>query len=521
MDRSRSCRLLEILTIAGALFWLPVLSIASETPPALIVSIKSLNRFLGGLEKIPHARELFERTPLAQHLAVFDREGAWSLCVFIDPQQPDHPGLLVSIPIKDMQELTRLVQSYNFVSLRPGNGDAWVFQLPAKRVEARYLNHALHVATNPADLSQVEAQQGALAELLRDFDLALRLQSQGIPEVWRQAAAARFDEEFAAARRELQSGETLPRRLRVQVLALVNEAVQRVASGTDRIDAGLRIGEGLEIDAHWVALANSPLAADFAQLTLPGNDWSSGWQTEASAVTLAVRLPAWMQEKLQESARLLREKATAELASQAAGLNPQQALGLMDALQASLDGGELRGWLGFVPGSDQKMSFLGLLSVARADRLRAGLEEFLPVIARSPHVAAVEEGSVTGESIEVHRIRRAQLRPREERLYGGEAAAYLGTVRDMFAFAIGSSACEDLLRDAPARTGGGARLAEFRWSSRPWVEVVEAERLLQVFPDGADDALVVTVTAEERSLRCQVRAESGYLRLLGLALERW
>ena len=207
---------------------------------------------------------------------------------------------------------------------------------------------------------------------------------------------------------------------------------------------------------------------------------------------------------------------------------------LFTALGATAQAGHLDAFFQFQGKPAGKMVIVGGLKVQQGKKLGAAAREVLREIQKNPEVGTLELDVDNHAGVSIHRMQVGQGQPAaEEGIYGRKPAVYLGTGPRAVWFAFGDSGALAALKQSIDKINSGRRRITRNKRGAPfqvvlnmnrWLESLDQESSFatlarQAFANGGDH-LQVDIRPTDTGVRLRVRAEEGFIRLLGMSIGR-
>ena len=440
---------------------------------------------------------------------------------------PVEPVLVGCLPVRDFPRLTRGLQNrFRLDEERPG--EQWLLDLPKRAVLIRRIGNYAVFSDQRDVLEDVTIEWERWLPSKGPFDLAIQVRMDGISEELIELVLAGFAEEITQNAAQETGGSERERRIHGLLSHLVWGAGDLLARDTRRVDLGFRVDSGFELSVRWAARPESRLADRFSRLPVRSRTFAENSQA-AVALHVALSLPEGMRELLAEAGLLLKEHLQTDFAPNLAPMDRHPAGAVFETLAASIEVGELNGFVEAVPATTDHMMLVAGLQVMKGEGLETSLRTILPYAEKSEDVGRIELDKLSGESVTVHRITPRKVRREDERLYGADSTFFVGTSPDAFWFAVGDSETSAAIENRlamPRRTA--SPLVEAHWSLNEWIRLARRNgddsdeiRLLEsafTEPDADDISLILHSIPDALELR--IDWDSGYERLLGLGLAK-
>lgn len=208
---------------------------------------------------------------------------------------------------------------------------------------------------------------------------------------------------------------------------------------------------------------------------------------------------------------------------------------VVDALNATVDGGHLDVCFQFRELEPGKMGMIGAMGVVGGATLGGGIRELLTALQAQGADFEIVQDVAKHLDVSFHRVKSKEQRPEDRRVYGDGSALYLGASDKTFWFAVGSSRALTELqlamdRVAAASTEPATRQApiQFVMQMVPWLGLsppeneaddpnAERRRELsdEAFADD-NDGIKLEIRPTDTGARVRVELEAGFARMLTL-----
>ncbi len=325
------------------------------------------------------------------------------------------------------------------------------------------------------------------------------------------------------------------------VLALLDQS--------ELLVAGLRIApddrEAI-VELRLDTTADGSLATWFEQISLTAHRFASVRESDSALSCITgMRLTEEGQALGSDIVNFVRLQAEQNPIPELTAPERSRILQALETLQSSIDSRLIEGFAQFRSEPGEPFILLTGLFVVKPEGLQEAMKTVLPYVAKAPNVARVESGVGKSESLSLHQVVSREVRSRDVRFYGADAALYLGTGRDSCWFAVGGNSTPSKLAELEQQAGlvplpeaaienqddikqdDAPRevlpLVSFTLHLQAWLPLVNAESarhqtirelVKAAFPAGqTDDALDVELASTGRGVKLRFRFDEGYLRL--------
>jgi hypothetical protein len=374
----------------------------------------------------------------------------------------------------------------------------------------------------------------------------LTVHREGIPAVIFDQALTKLRDDLERDLEQKDEESAVEHRLRTRALRGIGGLIEQFVTEADRLTFGLEVSEsagqaGLDIQLD--VSEDSRLADMFGALARPDSRFSA-INRETAPLTIATtwRLggePAGIASELLAN---VRGEVAGQIEQPGEQPGPHPFERILASLAQTIDAGDVDGLVQFVEAADEKFVLVAAAHVADADSMAVALREIAQYMASqgAGGKQIVEVNALSVGDVSLHRIRGAEIRRQDRRLYGDDVALYLGAGQDAVWLAMGgggdqtAEALSSIILAPPRRLHADsertaplpilqASLHLSHWlalagegNSERQRKLAEAARV--AFSSTADDGVHLELFADEAGLRLNVQADRGYIRLFGVAL---
>lgn len=559
----RYCR----LAAAGLAVWLAVLAgrAAAQTDggrakppqPVVVLHISSLERLLERLQTnlqdvdrgdVAEALQQF-LTDDAGGLKGFDRSQPFGVALFLPETLPPRPVPVVYAPVSNFDELIQTLELGPIsIKRQPQQEgiDGERYTLTMQRGGTR----EIVVRDGYAFLSRDDAfLDGDVATLARlaprlsaQYDAAVAVHVKAISPLLREVFLSLLRSQAQA---ELQRRDDEP--LSQYLVRRANgqstlELIERTLRDGESLTLGFRMPDDSPLTIAELQIEATP-GSEFAQYL---SDLAGHPSTFASLVNEREPLTlcaSWKMEAreqrlghewIQGLAQALAERLPAADPLVPAGNTPaapHPALQrVVDSLQATVDAGHLDVCLQFRSLETGRFALVGALHVVGGETLAAGLTELLTALQSEASGFDIALEVARHSEVALHRVRARNQDGQNRRVYGDQAALFVGASARTLWFAAGSS---QALRELEAAMDRVAATAAEPPSRQPPIQLLtnvsswlalsqnsdersRRQKLADAAFDRDNDGLRVEVRPTESGARVRVELEPGFARMLML-----
>ena len=532
---------------------------AEETTPAetpqvknlLVVSIASYDHlmgdvdFLGGLAGKPDLSKMLDGMlnlfTQGQGLAGLDKSQPWGAVVRTDGGFGLQP--LAFVAVKNLGDLLEVLTVFGVESEDQGDG---VFQL---QVEAeagpqtllvKEHNGWAFVAQTSEALQELPDEPLSLLEGLdSQYDVAVRLQVQNIPEMFRQLAVQQLQLGLQQGLSQLPDDDPEDAALRDKLAENQLKSVTRLIEDSDHITIGWLVDaeqRSTHIDFSLVALEGTATAQQANKLSEAKSEFSGFLTSDAAVVcSLCSRYPEEDAQQMGVMIDALRTRALQamdqETALEGAARDAfKSAVNLVidvlkeTAEQGTMDGGML---LELVPDG---LTFAAGAHLVDAGRLETALRQVVELAANEPGFPAIQWNTLAHAGIQFHTVTVPIPESEDEvrQILGDSVDVAVGFGKDRVYLAAGKDPVGTVKRVIDQSAAGAddeaaplvfsvalGKIVQFAAAQvdNPKVNLV-ADAFAQA--EGKDHARI-TARAVPNGVRYRLEVEDGVLKAIGTA----
>ncbi|MBT5021016.1 hypothetical protein OAF42_02985 [Planctomicrobium sp.] len=442
----------------------------------------------------------------------------------------DSPAGIAFLPVTDGTSLVKSLQQKLPVITDVSDG-RWKVKLPKLQLHIHLQDDYLLISQNEELLSLVT--EDFLAEIqvqTKLNDLYARVDFLGLSEPVRSSFVRKINNDMKKEeiRKPEESDDEF--RLRSQLIELIKATFLHVVSDSQSLTAGIQIESEVAVNLHWKAKTDSVLATQLNHLELDPSKVSL--QTNGDApfqAQLGVKIPQELQAFLLEAFHLARKQIKDEIGPQLAEMDRGPLKGAFDALEKTVQRGDLIATIAFNESNQNNMILLAGLNIMESDLVKNFLETILPYVRDSEDIQEVELNFHQSKGLSLHRLQGRNQREEDRRLYGDSASLFVGVSSDRFWIALGDKQTPDLLEERVQRKGSpnAGQILAIEFSLDPWLVLAEKHQhdlkkikmVRQAIPNAEDDRITFELKAVPDGLSASLNAQAGYFKLFGIALK--
>ncbi len=246
---------------------------AEELKPVVVVSFPSYDEllsdidYLGQLAGQPQASQQVEALLAAftqgQGFAGLDKAKACGMALFLDAGQP--AGVLF-MPVTDVKKLLSGLEAFVGVAEESKDHKGLLeLSIQGQTIFVKSANGWAWVSNSPELLGKVPAKPAWIAPLAKEYDFAVQLRIQNIPEFYRQLAIQALRE---GARSGLEAAPPEVRELQKKMVQVQLKQLEDMFNSLDRITLGCRVdgkAKRLVLGGSVTLLPDSPYGRMFKE----------------------------------------------------------------------------------------------------------------------------------------------------------------------------------------------------------------------------------------------------------------
>jgi hypothetical protein len=457
------------------------------------------------------------------------------------------PGGAVLAPVTDLAKLLDVLKGLGVTS-QPGDGGVTQISAQGQTAFAKTMGKWAAVSMAPAMLDNLPADVGEmLASLTKDYDLAVKVFVQNVPEAYRQQGIELIS---MSARQGLQKqdGETddayAERQKQVEAQL---EQMKRAFNELDQFTVGLALDSAQHrayLDFGYQAIPGTKLAQDIAAQNDSKTNFAGFFQPDAAmTMSFASKVTGADEAQLTQMMATLRQKAAAGI-DESGDVKSEQAKSdlkagineFLDAVEATLKNGVMDGGavLNMTP---EALTFVAGGYIAEPAKVESGLKKIISAAKSEDDEGKMPEVKWSSDShagVTFHTLSAPIPADEEEaRQFFGEAVDMaVGIGKNSVYFALGRD-CLDAVKkviDVSAKSpnkpiapmemtlalGQIMDVAQSMAKGDDKAKVEMIANMLKNETSGRDHVRIVTQPIEN-GVRVRIETEEGVLRAIGMA----
>lgn len=506
--------------------------------------------FIGSLGQRPELGQMVEGIIGAftqfKGLAGVDKTKTWGVIVQTDGAQFLPVGC---IPVTNLDEVLGLVQGFG-LQISDGADGTKVIPTPnGPPIHVKEQNGWAFLATSPASFSQLPADpQATLNELTKDYDLAVQVSVQNVPEMYRQMAlgAMKSGMEQGLKRKDDESDEEYE--LRRQAADTQFEQLERMINEINEVTVGWSVDAEQQqtfFDFIYSFVPGSKMARQIASYGQPKTNFAGFYQPDA-AVTFSFASQADPElikedlEQMRSAMQTMRKQAEnaidkeEDIPDEATREAIKAALSdFMDAFQATMESGHMDGGAALQLQPDSLTLVAGAL-VQEPSKFESGLKKIAAVAEKEPDFNGVQWNAANHAGVTFHTLSAPVPADEEEarKFFGEKVEIAFGIGSEAVYLAVGQDNLAAVNRAIDASVAEPNKAVPIFELSASLGQIMataadnadpDKRAMLQAIADMLQDQaqgrdhIRMTGTLIENGLRNRIVAEEGVLRAVGAA----
>ena len=508
--------------------------------PVAVISLASVDELLADIGYLARAGGSPEYGALVSIMA-------GQFIVGVDSTQPvgayitmaGEPSAVVFLPVSDFEAVSTKIEETVGELEDVGGG---IKKLSLQR--AIYLKEAdgwVFATDNSDRLNNLPEDPAALLDgLHEEYDIAIRLNVQNIPEQLRETAISEIRQGFERSIENETDAEQ--RRVQEQFGGRAIESIEEFAAEADQLTLGWSIDSQAAktyLDLSVTALPGTKLAKQIGQYADTTSDYS-GFLLDNAAATFHFTTPLAREdvEQMLAMVKVMREEALKEidkdddLPNDAARTEAKDIVGsLIDVLQSTIEEGKLNGGgsLLLAPG---EINFVAGGFIADGQQIKKNLQRLVELAKQSDDVPDVEVRFDVDQHAGVgfHTLKAPVPEDEQEarRILGEEIMVTVGTGANSIYVGFGDRSTEllkTIIDKSAAAIAEKTLPMELNLALTPIMAFAASVQddpiiagLAEALQNGkGNDRIAITGTSIERGVTYRLEVEEGVLQLIGQA----
>ncbi len=510
--------------------------------PLVIVNVASVDRLLGDVRYLFQAagqdqinQSIDENITAANELKGLDRTKPMGMMVFLLPGIPPQPVLVSYVPVSNIDQLAATIGGgTGQLKKAEGEGEGRYELVGERGTQQVVLKDGYAFIANDADALDRKFLDPVklTSSLSKRHDIAVTLKLGTVPEAVKTLLLTTVRANFNATMQQRDDEPDGPYQLRKAGQGNVLEFIELLLAEGRQITLGINASK--ETRNVLVEFALDVRAEGNWAKMLKDIDSSPSYFAplidEKAPLSFSL---SWAMDK-REKGNLLEMLKLAEpqVAGQLQPVAPA-VRSLFAALSKTAEKGHADAFFQFRSEAADDMVLFGGLKVQNGQQLSAAVRTVLGQLSSNPEVGEIDVDIDAHAGVSFHRI-KAKPRATSDGQVGATApSVYVGTGRRAVWFARGSEESLKATKSAIDKLGAAKSTVKNRRRGVPfrfvlnmskWLERMDPERSFsklarQAFENGRD-RLQVEIRPTDNGMRFQLKAEEGFLRLLGMSIGR-
>jgi hypothetical protein len=464
--------------------------------PVVLVRVAGVDRALDMADRLLTAGGAPQYTQFVRGFLIglndlrgIDRSRPLGGCLFLDESQPEaEPVPLVFVPVTNLDDL-RATLAMTGNSLAPGAAaDEYQLRLGQDQLLLRLVGDVACIGPTNRPRPSLEFLKTVLAAKpeTAPADLSVEFFAAGVPLAARHTALAAMRAEFDRELARRDGEPDVEYGLRSELQRRVFGGFERIVTDSERLTLELRLDAettAIHLEAEYRVAAASELGPRMATaLQSPTELAQSGRTSAALGWDLQLRLDESDRDLAGRCLAFVQEQFQREAGSELPEPARRAGARLFDALAATIDAGRRDLAIQFHPTPSGEFLLLLALGLEQTDAVDTAFREVFPYLQEADEITSAALDVDRIRDVAVHRVVGHELRPREERLYGTDAALYLGAGEGALWLMIGGDDALEVVEaeigatdgavgasDSPASATAEAWPVSSHFRLRPWL----------------------------------------------------
>jgi hypothetical protein len=503
--------------------------------------------FVGNLGGMPNASQMLNNMVMSftqqKGLAGLDKSKPIGVIV---QSSGDMPGGAVCLPVTDLNALLDVVKGFGITAKDAGNGLQQVSTPQGQSVFLKNTSGWALLSLSPDMINAVPADPGSvLAPLAKDYDLAVQLHVQNVPETYRQQAVEAMSQgaQQGMNKKDGESDEDYAQRQKMVQMQL--DELKRFVNELDQFTVGLSIdgkGQRAYLDIAYTGVPGSKLAKDLAVSNDAKTNFA-GFVQPNSAMTFssaskvtdsnAAQLDQMMDSVTSQMKTSLGDKD--ELNDEQKDKVKSAVDDFMSAAKATLKSGTIDA-AGSLTLTAESLTFVAGGHVAEPKKIESGFKKIFDV-AKEKHGEEAPKATWDAEKygdVTFHKLAKDVPADKEDarKLLGDTVEMYVGIGKDAVYFSAGRDALDAVKKaiDASKASANKATtpgevtfaLGQIMTAAQTMAQddqKPQIQMISDMLANQAKDRDHVRMVAQpiENGVRMRIEAEEGVLRAIGMA----
>lgn len=524
----------------------PVAVVALSGYDALMADID----FLGSLADMQGASQLVEMAlnQATQNKGLVGLEKDKPIGLIVQSSSAGDFSGAVCVPSADPKPLLETLAAFGVESQEMGDGVLQVSAPNGQSAYAKSVGEWTFLSIMPQMLETLPADPSApLEALAKEYDLAVRLNVQNIPEIYRQMAISAL---MSGANQSMQQeeGESDEQFAARQAgLAAQLQEIQRGINELDELTLGLSIDSQQQrtyLDVAFTALPNTKLAKNMARNARPTTNFAGFFQPDAamrmSFASKASEADAAQFDQMLDTVKAQADRAIdkeSKLEEDEDKARVKQAVAdMLDAARATLKAGLIDGGA-VLNMSPESLTFVAGGFIGEPTKVDSALKNLVEVAQKTDKkFPKVNWKSAKVGDVTFHTLKAPLNDPDDSgarRLFGEAIEMAVGIGKESVYFSMGRdcmAAVKQVIEQSSANRGKAIAPMEMTFALGQIMKMAEAfaeeehkpqwAQIAKMLDDEAEgrDHVRIVAQAIPNGQRSRLEAEEGVLRAIGMAV---
>ena len=544
----------------------PALALAQETKkskpqeiakPVIVFNLASLNRVFD------HAKFLFtdiERPELMDFLNAqlanvrdlkgVDRNRPGGLMIFLAEGLIPTPIPVAFVPISDINEFQQTLATTPLKLKRASEGeDRYEITQPSGQIQAvRLMHDYAFIAQSQEQLDREFVNPAEFNQSLSNrYDLAVSANLKTIPQPVKELLVNLIRTSTQASMQQRDDEPEAGYRIRKAQAEGNLHTIEGILLEGDEATIGARLDQKnrkASLEFILRAKPDTGFAKELAGQARPSYFAGAIDHLVPLSISMSGEINDYSKKALAEYFKVFESEANRGLAKLPVGTKAEEIpqlepiRGLFESLKATVGGGHFDGFMQFFGDPTENFTIVGGVRLMEGTKFGVGLTDILNRLREDKSQFAVEMSAVSHQDVVFHRIKPNSIGNDNQKIYGDDAAIYVGTDNNAVWVAFGGKdalpklrAAMDKVEESKAHAPKTEGLAPFElvFNLNQWIKLQEskglrrgplAELTPKAFQQAGSDTLRVDMRPIENGFRMRFQVENGFLKLLGLGIAR-
>ncbi len=458
-----------------------------------------------------------------------DRERAIGGMVVMHRENLELPTFVVMLPVTNGEQFVTAFKKKLPVVQTIKKG-SWKINIPNLPLYANLQNKYLLIAQRRNLHQHVTSQiLSSLEEKTREDDVSVTLFQSGISEPLRNRIIQGFHTELNKEIDQKPKEDDVEYALRKELIELIRLSGTHLFTKMEELSATLRIESEIHLNAELKVEQGSDLSDVLATLPLTQKNVIGDSDERPLKIQFSLHTPRPFQKFALSLLNQIREHVRRDVSPHLAEADRMPVTGAFEAIRQSIDNGTLDGLIEFQEIDNTRMVLIGGVRIQGDNLMATSLETILPYARDSEDIAEVEMSIVNEDHLKLHRLKGKNQREEDQRLYGESPSLFVGTGVNSLWLSAGAAETPELISELIRNQSGASEsILKVDFTLDPWLrlgekhqqDIKKVKRFRQAFPNDQNDQIHFEIKSSASGLKATLHAESGYVKLFGLAMEK-